>query len=340
MRIALLIASIAVLHAQPHDWEIVRKADDLLSSEAVWNRHDTRECPAAAKTLSLYCALERAIVESGRAFEHRDAVMEQVRIAVDLASPHSYEHRLMEYNNDPDVSFVDLKRVLRLSRLRMAPPTQNATSIVRGRLLQNGSPVPAATVAIYCRDRTLPSRTEMTALTAKDGSFQFHEVPGLQGWYVYAKMASIHPRGAALPRVVLTFPNETTVLRDLEITPAYQLGGKVVLDDGGRLPEGSRITLAAGCLGDCTPYDVPDSQRATLRSDGAFSFEGVRGPVRLAVWVPGYGLHVDSPDGKPPGSDNYNRRILQLTNQVPFTVSGPSANLTIVLEPRPAPPRK
>ncbi len=48
MRFALLVATAAVLNAQTPDLAIVRKAEELLSGEAVWNRHDTRECPAAS----------------------------------------------------------------------------------------------------------------------------------------------------------------------------------------------------------------------------------------------------------------------------------------------------
>src|SRR5262245_54855642 len=118
MRLALpLIAAVVALHAQDQDLATVRKADQLLSSEAVWNRHDTRECPAGAKTFSLYCALEKAIVDSGREFEHRARVMEQMRLVVELAAPNAYEHRLMGYNNDPEVTFADLKRTLRLAEL-------------------------------------------------------------------------------------------------------------------------------------------------------------------------------------------------------------------------------
>jgi hypothetical protein len=58
MRIALLIAASAILHAQKQDLAILRKTDAILASEAVWNRRDTRECPAGAKTISLYCALQ------------------------------------------------------------------------------------------------------------------------------------------------------------------------------------------------------------------------------------------------------------------------------------------
>jgi hypothetical protein len=339
MRFALLIVAVTVLQAQERDLAIVRKADQILSSEAVWNRHDTRVCPVGVKTFSLYCALEKAIVDSGREFEHRATVMEQVRLVVELAAPNSYEHRLMGYNNDPEVTFVDLKRMLRLAELRMSPGVPTTASTVSGHLVQNGSPVAGATVALYCRDRRLRNRKEITTVTAKDGSFQIPGLPSLQGWYVYAKMDSIGARGATVPRVALTFPTEDTVVRDLDIVPAYRVRGVVVLTDGRPIPEGSRIMVTTGCLEECPPYDVPDSQEAVLPSDGAFVFGGVRGPVHIGIFVKGYGLHVDEPNGKPPGSDNYNQRIRQMTNQVERVVRD-TADLRIVLEPRAAvPPR-
>ncbi len=193
------------------------------------------------------------MVDSGREFEHRASVMEQVRLAVELAAPNAYEHRLMGYNNDPEITFADLKRLLRLAELRMSPDISKAAGTIQGRLVQEGAPVAGAIVALYCRDRKLGNRKDITAVTAHDGSFQFHELPGLQGWNVYAKMESIRGRGATVPKVALTFPGETTVVPDLDIVPAHILQGKVVLSDGMPIPGGSSITVTAGCLGDCPP---------------------------------------------------------------------------------------
>jgi hypothetical protein len=336
MRIALLVAAAAALHAQEQDLSIVRRADEILSGEAVWNRHDTRECPPGLKTFSLYCALEKAIVDSGQQFEHRAKVMEHVRVAVELAAPNDYDHRLMGFNNDPEVTFADMKRMLRLAELRMSPDSAKGESTVKGRLVQNGSPVAGATVAIYCRDRKLPDRKEITAVTATDGSFAFHGLPGLEGWLVYAKMESIAARGAATPRAALTFPRETTAVRDLEIEAAHLLRGVVKLNDGRPIPEGSEIRLNAGCVGGCAPFDMPDSQVAALPADGRFLFRGVRGPVHLGIRVKSYGLHVDEPNGKPPGLDNFNERMRQMVNEVERVVRD-ATDVTIVLEPRSAP---
>ncbi len=94
------------------DLRIVHRAREILNSPAKWNRADNRECPAAQQTYSLYCALEKATVEVSNQFEHRGAVMQQARFAIDevLAKGNHYEHRLMNYNNDPKTTFADVQR--------------------------------------------------------------------------------------------------------------------------------------------------------------------------------------------------------------------------------------
>ncbi len=53
------------------DLQIVKRAREILNSESKWNRADNRIFPAAAKTFSLYCALQMATVEVGGKAEHR-----------------------------------------------------------------------------------------------------------------------------------------------------------------------------------------------------------------------------------------------------------------------------
>jgi len=99
------------------DLQIVKKADQILSSAAKWNRADNRKCPQGAKTVSLYCALEQATLEVTGNFEHRGSVMQEARFAIDevVAGKRDYDHRLMGYNNDPTTTFVDIKKIIRLT---------------------------------------------------------------------------------------------------------------------------------------------------------------------------------------------------------------------------------
>jgi hypothetical protein len=95
------------------DIKIVERAKSILSSTAVWNRQDNRKCPAGATTYSLYCALEKASGEISGHFAHREAAMQEVRFVVDdIARNRNYEHRLMDYNNDPTTTLADIQNVL------------------------------------------------------------------------------------------------------------------------------------------------------------------------------------------------------------------------------------
>jgi hypothetical protein len=94
------------------DRDIVRRAAALLSSTSVWNRADNRVCPRSAKTLSIYCAMERASIEVTGGSHHRRPAMEVVRQLVDERSAgRNYNHRLMDYNNDPSTTFADVQQI-------------------------------------------------------------------------------------------------------------------------------------------------------------------------------------------------------------------------------------
>ena len=102
------------------DLRIIARADRILDSPAKWNRADNRECPAGAKTVSLYCALEQATLDVTGSFEHRGAVMQEARFAIDqIARDNNYQHRLMYYNNDKTTTFADIKKVIRLTQKRI-----------------------------------------------------------------------------------------------------------------------------------------------------------------------------------------------------------------------------
>jgi hypothetical protein len=98
------------------DLQIVKRARQILNSETKWNRADNRVCPAEAKTVSLYCALQIATVEIGGKGEHRGAALQEARFVIDeIAADRNYEHRLMNYNNDPTTTFADIQEVLHIT---------------------------------------------------------------------------------------------------------------------------------------------------------------------------------------------------------------------------------
>ncbi|MGO4222151.1 hypothetical protein AB4Y64_09905 [Lysobacter sp. TAF61] len=107
------------------DIEILDKADALLKSEADWNRKDTRECQPDAATLSLFCALQKASISVLGEYDHRRVALQEVRFAIeDVSGGREFEHRMMDFNNLPETSFADVKKVLIIARDRVSKRLQ------------------------------------------------------------------------------------------------------------------------------------------------------------------------------------------------------------------------
>lgn len=107
------------------DLRILQRADEILSDEAKWNRHDDRTCGPEDKTWSLFCALQRASIEVMGKYEHRGAALQEVRFAIeDVTNGKEFEHRLMDYNNLPTTQFTDIKQVLNMATEKVAARLQ------------------------------------------------------------------------------------------------------------------------------------------------------------------------------------------------------------------------
>jgi len=103
------------------DRAIIVRAAAILSSDAVWDRADDRQCGDEDKTWSIYCAMLRATREVTGGIHHRRPAMEVVREVVDRRSAgRNYEHRLRDYNNDPRTTLADVRTLFEdaLSRLK------------------------------------------------------------------------------------------------------------------------------------------------------------------------------------------------------------------------------
>lgn len=102
------------------DRAIVNRANAILSSTSVWNRKDNRKCPTGAATWSIYCAMEQATIDVTGAFNHRRPALEVVREIVDQRSAgRKYDHRLMDYNNDPTTRLEDVRSLFAEALARM-----------------------------------------------------------------------------------------------------------------------------------------------------------------------------------------------------------------------------
>ena len=106
------------------DEKILLRAIDLLASESVWNRSDDRVCAddESAGKRSLFCALNTASIEVLGSYDHRRVALQEVRFAIEEATRgKELEHRLMDFNNDPQTQLSDIRSVLAvaLSRVKM-----------------------------------------------------------------------------------------------------------------------------------------------------------------------------------------------------------------------------
>lgn len=98
------------------DLKIVQEADMLLKDSSKWHKNDDRECKddIANGTYSLFCALQKASINVTGTYEHRRASMQITRFTLEkYENGRVKEHRLMDWNNHPDTTFEEVKKVLR-----------------------------------------------------------------------------------------------------------------------------------------------------------------------------------------------------------------------------------
>jgi hypothetical protein len=100
----------AEVPANDLDRQIIQRAAALIATDAVWNRSDNRQCPSGARTVSIYCADRQATIEVTGGFHHRRPALELVRVIIEQRTKDKkYDHRLMDYNNDPTTTLADVK---------------------------------------------------------------------------------------------------------------------------------------------------------------------------------------------------------------------------------------
>ena len=95
----------------------------LLSSTAVWNRADDRECKddEATGKRSLFCALHKACIDVLGSYDHRRVALQEVRFAVeDATRGREFEHRLRDFNNLPETRLEDIRKVLTVAKGRVS----------------------------------------------------------------------------------------------------------------------------------------------------------------------------------------------------------------------------
>jgi Carboxypeptidase regulatory-like domain len=168
--------------------------------------------------------------------------------------------------------------------------TVTESAILRGRLVEDGKPVPGAEIGLIATQRGMGANLklfgspyeEIRIGTQSDGTFVITNVPTPVDCYVYAKMESIAARGGTVPLQSATKTDEEDVnVGDIQIKPGYRLRGKVVLSDGAPIANGMRVFISSA--------SVFDSQTTTLAPDGSFEFGGLApGKYEVNASVKGY----------------------------------------------------
>ncbi|MFT5514986.1 MAG: hypothetical protein ACI80V_001106 [Rhodothermales bacterium] len=112
------------------DIAILETTLGLLPDESGWSKQDDRQCEPQDDGLSLYCALRQASLEVSGHFEHRAPSLEAVRAAIDELKPENeYAHRLMDFNNSPEVSLAMVHDMLRRAIGRLEQQYLSAQSV-------------------------------------------------------------------------------------------------------------------------------------------------------------------------------------------------------------------
>jgi hypothetical protein len=100
------------------DLKILQKADAILSDSSKWNKNDNRKCDddIANDRYSLYCALSKARLETIGKYERGKPALKIVEFTIKKYEQRRVvENPLSEWNNHPDTTFEELKKVLKES---------------------------------------------------------------------------------------------------------------------------------------------------------------------------------------------------------------------------------
>jgi hypothetical protein len=97
------------------DIEVVKKVESILDSPAKWDKGSTQDCKPNATTFGIYCAFEAASVAVTGKFDDHAPGITETRQLISRTAPHAaqYSARLVDYNNDPTVTFADLQNLLK-----------------------------------------------------------------------------------------------------------------------------------------------------------------------------------------------------------------------------------
>lgn len=165
-------------------------------------------------------------------------------------------------------------------------------STVTGRLLDAGNkPVPGSFLNMETDDQSAAvSMRGFEVATDVNGRFSFTHMPAETKFQLSTPSKEREAINAGLTaRMITTGTNGGTLaLGDLIVTAAHALRGRVVLNDGGIVPDRTRISLGV--------RNARTIRSATLDADGWFEFLAVpAGEVSLRLQIPGYRISAKNP---------------------------------------------
>jgi hypothetical protein len=110
------------------DINIIKQVRAILDSPAKWNKESTSDCKTDAKTFGLYCAFQAASVRVTGKSDYEGPAIDEARLLITRTAPNAahYNSRLIDYNNDPTVTFEEMQRLLKAidSDLEKRAPAQ------------------------------------------------------------------------------------------------------------------------------------------------------------------------------------------------------------------------
>jgi len=186
---------------------------------------------------------------------------------------------------------------LRFATLITGPQSQKIEleegATVRGRLTLDGKPVAGAEIGLVGQQQggygpalsiVGDPYPETRIGTQQDGTFVISNVPTGVRWFVYPKMESVATKGSAEPKICVTArPREIVDVGEISLGHGYRLRGRIILNDGKPLHDGTRVLLIS--------EPVRDAQEALLDKDGRFEFLGLpKGDYSISPSVRGYSV--------------------------------------------------
>jgi hypothetical protein len=118
--LTLTISANRQLPPTPDDVKIIERAIALIPNKDVWNKEDTRECPAGQTKISLFCAMMQATTEVSGGVHYRQPAMQAVREVLNEVGVGRFKlHRIMDYNNHPDTTLEEIHALLRRAETKL-----------------------------------------------------------------------------------------------------------------------------------------------------------------------------------------------------------------------------